>query len=238
MVPPLRYPLLHLHGVLGPRHRWRARVVPRHPESHAGCTKSAPKKNEARGMDEARRDAATFAEQGVPRGDLLPPSAPPGTGEVALVPRAEVAPASTLLATGEASQVAPNILYPASAPRRMRRARLAQYGRPRAGARWGGSVSSPARVAAWSVKPSRATHSGRSNSIGRRSNGSAPRRHSGITPAISNACTRSARVDGSRYPPSSPLRKRLPRATPPSAPGLGGPYRTGGSCQTWSREGA
>jgi len=29
MVPPPRYPLLRLHGVLGPRHRWRARVVPR-----------------------------------------------------------------------------------------------------------------------------------------------------------------------------------------------------------------
>jgi len=61
-------------------------------------------------MDETRRDAATFAEQRVPRGDLLSPSAPPGTGEAALVPRAEVAAASTLLATGEASQVAPNTL--------------------------------------------------------------------------------------------------------------------------------
>ena len=61
-------------------------------------------------MDETRRDAATFAEQRVPRGDLLSPSAPPGTGEAALVPRAEVAAASTLLVTGEASQVAPNIL--------------------------------------------------------------------------------------------------------------------------------
>jgi len=42
MVPPPRYPLLRLHGVLG------------------------------RGMDEARRDAATFAEQGVPRRTFSP----------------------------------------------------------------------------------------------------------------------------------------------------------------------
>ena len=33
MVPPPRYPLLRLHGVLAPRHPWRARVVPRPPES-------------------------------------------------------------------------------------------------------------------------------------------------------------------------------------------------------------
>jgi hypothetical protein len=40
MVPPPRYPLLRLRGVLAPRHPWRARVVARPPDSHAGCTRS------------------------------------------------------------------------------------------------------------------------------------------------------------------------------------------------------
>jgi Putative transposase len=31
MVPPPRYPLLRFHGVLAPRHAWRARIVPRPP---------------------------------------------------------------------------------------------------------------------------------------------------------------------------------------------------------------
>jgi hypothetical protein len=111
MVPPPRYPLLRLHGVLGPRHAWRARVVPHPPESHAGCTKWARKKNKK----EACGESAAGVEQGgvaVPRAELLPPSALSGTGEaaLALVPRAEAVPTSTLLATGEASRVAPNIL--------------------------------------------------------------------------------------------------------------------------------
>jgi len=48
MVPPPRYPLLRL-----PRHRWRDRVVPRPPESHAGCMKSLRKQDARRG-DEPR----------------------------------------------------------------------------------------------------------------------------------------------------------------------------------------
>jgi hypothetical protein len=113
MVPPPRYPLLRLHGVLAPRHRWRARVVPRPPQSHAGCMKAARKKAKAGATEEPRPESAAFVEQGaavVSRGELLSPSAPRGTGEAALVPCAELAATSTLLATGEASQVAPNIL--------------------------------------------------------------------------------------------------------------------------------
>ena len=113
MVPPPRYPLLRLHGVLGPRHTWRARVVPRPPQSHARCTKSASKKAEAGGTEGARSESATFGEQGaavVSRGELLSPSAPRDTGEAALVPRADVLATSTLLEAGEATQVAPNIL--------------------------------------------------------------------------------------------------------------------------------
>jgi hypothetical protein len=54
MVPPPRYPLLRLHGVLAPRHRWRARVVPRPPDSYVRCTQSS-RKQDARGGDEPRR---------------------------------------------------------------------------------------------------------------------------------------------------------------------------------------
>ena len=113
MVPPPRYPLLRLHGVLGPRHGWRARVVPRPPESHARCTKAARKKAEASGTEEARPQSAAFVEQGaavVSRGELLSLAAPRGTGEAALVARPDVLAISTLLETGDAAQVAPNIL--------------------------------------------------------------------------------------------------------------------------------
>jgi hypothetical protein len=113
MVPPPRYPLLRLHGVLGPRHARRARVVPHPPESHAWRTQSAREKKEVCGVDAPRREPAARVEQGavvVPRGELLPPSARSGTGEAALVPRADGVPTSTLLATGEASRIAPNIL--------------------------------------------------------------------------------------------------------------------------------
>lgn len=93
MVPPPRYPLLRLHGVLAPRHAWRARVVPRPAESHAGCTKSSAK--------EKRKKGARAIERPVP-------SAQSGRGEAAAA--TEVVAISTLLVTGAASQVAPNIL--------------------------------------------------------------------------------------------------------------------------------
>jgi hypothetical protein len=97
MVPPPRYPLLRLHGVLAPRHRWRARVVPHPPDSHAGCTKSSRKKD-ARGSEERRR----FGEPGTaPSIALAGPS---------IAPTAEVVRTSALVATGAASRVAPNIL--------------------------------------------------------------------------------------------------------------------------------
>jgi hypothetical protein len=79
----------------------------------------------------------------------------------------------------------------------------------------------PARVAAWRVtrfaipeggKPSRATHSGRSNTIGRRSKGSAPRRHSGpagdVVPATADAASTAS---PSPSPSASPSSRRRPR---------------------------
>ena len=94
MVPPPRYPLLRFHGVLAPRHRWRARVVPRPPSSSraSGCG--------AKGM-------MVVAETTTP-----PPSRPArekGDGRAALMVAAPVS-TSTLVATGRAQQVAPNVL--------------------------------------------------------------------------------------------------------------------------------
>ena len=64
-------------------------------------------------VDAPRRDSDAHLDHAaalVPRGELRPPAAPSGTGEVALVPRADTVTTSTLLATRQASLVAPNIL--------------------------------------------------------------------------------------------------------------------------------
>ena len=109
MVPPPRYPLLRLHGVLAPRHAWRARVVPRPPESYAACTKSPAKKQSPPASAEATAEPWAAVVSRIERSGQGP-SAQRGTGEAALVPTAEVVPTSTLLVTGAASRVAPNIL--------------------------------------------------------------------------------------------------------------------------------
>ena len=110
MVPPPRYPLLRLHGVLAARHPWRARVVPRPPESQAGCSSSSSKKKKSTSsVAEARAEPGAAV---APRSERLGlgPSAQRGTGEAALVATASAVPTSTLLVTGAALQVAPNIL--------------------------------------------------------------------------------------------------------------------------------
>ena len=105
MVPPPRYPLLRLHGVLAPRHKWRARVVPRPPESYAECTKLSAKRKNATAAAEPRAEAAGVSR--IQRGE---PTARRGEAEPALLQTAEVVQTSTLLVTGAASRVAPNIL--------------------------------------------------------------------------------------------------------------------------------
>lgn len=104
MVPPPRYPLVRLHGVLAPRHAWRALVVPRPPESYAGCMKSS-RNNEACGDDEPRRRRAAPAAR-------VEPGAVPSFALAGLsnAPTAETVRTSSLVATGAASRVAPNIL--------------------------------------------------------------------------------------------------------------------------------
>ena len=109
MVPPPRYPIVRLHGVLAPRHPWRARVVPRPPESYAGCTKSSATKKNSTSAAEATAEPGAAVVSRIERTGPGP-SVQSGTGEAALVPRAEVVPTSTLLVTGAASRVAPNIL--------------------------------------------------------------------------------------------------------------------------------
>ena len=41
IVPPPRYPLSRFHGVLAPRHRWRARIVPQPPGPAKACKVTA-----------------------------------------------------------------------------------------------------------------------------------------------------------------------------------------------------
>jgi len=57
IVPPPRYPLLRFHGVLAPRHRWRARVVPQPPSPAKACRVTAR---------ELASGKSTAAERGIP----------------------------------------------------------------------------------------------------------------------------------------------------------------------------
>jgi hypothetical protein len=98
IVPPPRYPLLRFHGLLAPRHRWRARVVPKPPER---STKSAPCK---------RRDA----ERGQTPASSAPPERPSvgevGDGRSAFLPETANVSTSSLLRSGAATVVAPHVL--------------------------------------------------------------------------------------------------------------------------------
>jgi hypothetical protein len=96
IVPPPRYPLLRFHGVLAPRHRWRARVVPQPPSPAKACKATAR---------ELVAGKSTAAE---------PSGAPPSqAGDGRAVFRLEAVEAvvtSSLTTTGNAEQVAPNVL--------------------------------------------------------------------------------------------------------------------------------
>ena len=94
MVPPPRYPLLRLHGVLGPRHRWRGRIVPRPPVPRRGCSPKV-------------RTSATAPVRDEPREP--PRREPSGDGQAAFVLRAAVL-TSSLTESGVAERVARNIL--------------------------------------------------------------------------------------------------------------------------------
>lgn len=94
MVPPPRYPLTRLHGVLGPRHRWRERIVPRPPVPRRGCSPKARSPAPPPARDEERKP---------------PRREPSGDGQAAFVLRAAVL-TSSLTESGVAERVAPNIL--------------------------------------------------------------------------------------------------------------------------------
>jgi len=96
IVPPPRYPLLRFHGVLAPRHRWRARIVPQPPSPAKACRVTAW---------ELASGKSTAAE---PSG-----ASPPPAGDGRAVFRLEAVEAvvtSSLTTTGKAEQVAPNVL--------------------------------------------------------------------------------------------------------------------------------
>ena len=110
IVPPPRYPLLRFHGVVAPRHRWRARIVPQPPSSASACT------GNARGRGDASHTLA------VPPGPPTTPASSPshaGDGRAVFrldahaVPTVATIPTiatSSLTTTGLAEQVAPNVL--------------------------------------------------------------------------------------------------------------------------------
>ena len=94
------YPLLRFHGVLAPRHRWRARVVPQPPPAArtSACKPTMPELP-------ARETTVAAA---TPR-----PAHEAGDGRAAFV--LDVAPTVatatlTMTMTGAAEQVAPNVL--------------------------------------------------------------------------------------------------------------------------------
>ena len=93
IVPPPRYPLLRLHGVLAPRHAFRARVVPRPPISR---TTSAPAKHEH------------GARKPEPNAKRKPDERAPGDASAAL--RTDAVPTAELTASGDAERVGPNVL--------------------------------------------------------------------------------------------------------------------------------
>ena len=88
-------------------------MVPRPPESQAGCATSSSKKKSTSSVAEAGAELAAAVVSRLERPGLGP-CAQNGTGEAALVATASAVPTSvptsTLLVTGAALQVAPNIL--------------------------------------------------------------------------------------------------------------------------------
>ncbi|CAN5923862.1 hypothetical protein BH11MYX4_BH11MYX4_44440 [soil metagenome] len=99
IVPPPRYPLLRFHGVLAPRHRWRARVVPQPPSAAPRCNVTARERSEER--DKGARD----------EGHAAAPSSQAGEGRAVFPLQArDAVVTSSLTTTGSAEQVAPNVL--------------------------------------------------------------------------------------------------------------------------------
>ena len=96
IVPPPRYPLLRFHGVLAPRHRWRARIVPQPPSPAKAC------KATARELVSGKNTPAEL------RGASPPPA---GDGHAVFrLDAVEAVVTSSLTTTGKAEQVAPNVL--------------------------------------------------------------------------------------------------------------------------------
>ena len=109
LVAPPRYPLLRLHGVLAPRHRWRSRVVPKPSPRRARSTTTeaaAPHSHGQQGTDETVASSKTLASSPTFEGALRAPS---GEGQAALALPKPVT-LDPLLQSGKAERLGPNIL--------------------------------------------------------------------------------------------------------------------------------
>ncbi len=73
LIPPPRYPTSRLHGVFGPRHRWRARVVPKPPEPALRCPRFETKKDEPK-KEKARTEAVEIGRTLAALGARAPPA--------------------------------------------------------------------------------------------------------------------------------------------------------------------
>ena len=95
IVPPPRYPLLRLHGVLAPRHAFRARVVPHPPATRPSCTPATHQ----RGKREPKPKPEHEHEHRVAAGDGR-----------AVLRIADAVPTAELTASGHVQRVGPNVL--------------------------------------------------------------------------------------------------------------------------------
>jgi hypothetical protein len=110
LVAAPRYPLLRLHVVLAPRHRWRSRIVPK-PRSRRRARSrtleaAAPHSHCPRVTDEPVASSKTHASS--PCSERAT-AAPSGDGQAALS-RPKPVPIDSLTQSGSAERLGPNIL--------------------------------------------------------------------------------------------------------------------------------
>jgi hypothetical protein len=109
LVPPPRYPLTRFHGVLAPRAKLRARIVPKLPESlgRGGTSPSSP----CRGQDEPR---ARSGERPPPRdksGPVIPAAQPVSATTLARSIDGAGVPMPNLLSAKHLGRIAGGLLY-------------------------------------------------------------------------------------------------------------------------------
>lgn len=107
IVPPPRYPLLRMHGVLAPRHALRPRVVPRPPVAHRTHACNACNAHACDAHDHAEPKPKPATDKRVHD----TPASGSGDGDGRAVLRiTEPVPTAELTASGHAERVGPNVL--------------------------------------------------------------------------------------------------------------------------------